>query len=303
MTVIFNPKARNGGAGRAYARLRRLFDVEGLDVRILQTEGVGHAIELARSAAEDSEVVVAVGGDGTIHEVANGLIESRRSTALGILPLGTGNDFVKMIGIPRNLESAIKILTVGKRKAVDYGTLLYLAESEENHRYFVNTAGIGFDAEVGFRVSSFKKLPGFTAYLAALFNTLQQFNTSEARVDIHGPNGSALLYQGDMLLGTFGNGQYSGGLFRLTPKASIDDGWLDVGIIERMAAWQIIRNIPRVLRGAHTNMSEFHGRRAQGVEIHVNPGQTLHADGEILNQQARTVKAHIVPGGLSVIVP
>ena len=303
ITTIINPRARNGRVGKARNRIRRLFDSKGIEGPMVFTEGPGHAIDLAREAAGSSTIVVAVGGDGTIHEVANGLIQSGSDVGLGIIPFGTGNDFVKMTGTPKNLESAIKILVRAKRKEVDYGSLSYLSEREEGHRFFVNTAGIGFDAEVGLRASSFKMLPGFTAYLAALIGTLHHSNRSDSHVEVHGADGASSFYSGPMLLGTFGNGQYSGGIFRLTPKASIEDGWLDVGVIEHMPVRNILKHVPKVLSGRHTRLTEFHSTRTRRATINVDPGLPLHADGEIVATRAHRLDVQLIRSGLSIIVP
>ena len=303
ITTIINPRARNGRAGKVGDRIRRIFDNKGIEGPIVFTEGPGHAIELARKATSHSQIVAAVGGDGTISEVANGIIQSGKDVGLGIIPFGTGNDFVKMTGTPKNLESAIKILVQAKRKAVDYGSLSYLTESEDGHRFFVNTAGIGFDAEVGLRASSFKMLPGFTAYLAALIGTLHHSNRSDSHVEIFGANGASSFYSGPLLLSTLGNGQYSGGIFRLTPDASIEDGWLDIGVIEHMPVRDILMHVPKVLSGKHTRLAEFHSTRAMRATVNVDPGLPLHADGEMVATRARRLDVQLIRSGLSIIVP
>ena len=117
ITAIINPRARNGRAGKVGDRIRRIFDNEGVEGPIVFTEGPGHAIELARNAASDSQNVVAVGGDGTIHEVANGIILSGEDVGLGIIPLGTGNDFVKMTGTPKKIRICNKNPCSGETKS------------------------------------------------------------------------------------------------------------------------------------------------------------------------------------------
>ena len=179
----------------------------------------------------------------------------------------------------------------------------YLTESEEGHRFFVNTAGIGFDAEVGLRATSFKMLPGFTAYLAALIGTLHHSNRSDSHVEIHDADSASKIYSGSMLLSTFGNGQYSGGIFRLTPEASIEDGWLDVGVIEHMSVRDILRHVPKVLSGRHTRLTEFHSTRVVRATVDVDPGVPLHADGEMVATHARRLDVQLIKSGLSIIVP
>ena len=305
--VILNPAARNGKAGRLQARIASMLTHAGLDVDVRVTPDAKATIHMAGTAATESDLVVAVGGDGTIHQVANGVITAGTGAALGIIPLGTGNDFVKMLKIPLHLESAIKILAKGKRKAVDYGTVVYQTKNDEQQRYFINTLGVGFDAEVGHRATSFKVLPGFLAYLAALLNTLQKLRHTEATVILDGPE-QRLLYEGPLLLSSVGNGSTSGGLFKLTPHAMIDDGFLDACAISRISVAKLLRSVPKVLRGSHTNMKEYHAGRAKKVIINVTDtdtfhGMPLHADGEILGLNVSRLEVELVAKGISVIVP
>lgn len=300
-TAILNPMARNGKARRGIGRVTGLLEALDSEMPVLLTEGPGHAIELARDAAATSDVVIAIGGDGTLHEVANGLIQSQAAVALGIVPFGTGNDYVKMTKTPRKLESAIKLLEKGKRKAVDYGILTYQFERGKESRFFINTAGVGLDAEVGFRVSSFKGLPGFTAYLAALFYTLRDLKSSDCKLFYESETTSVQQFHERLLLCSFGNGRHSGGLFPLTPAAAIDDGLIDICAIKDMPLPRILRYIPRVLRGAHLSLPECHSMKGTGFSISVDPGMFVHADGEILAHHASHMHVQLVKHGLTII--
>ena len=301
--IILNPAARNGRAGRLQSQLLEMCQRAGLDAVLRISPGASETIQMARDAAKEAELVVAVGGDGTIHQVANGLIQAGSEASLGIIPFGTGNDFVKMLDIPLHVESAIKILARGKRKAVDYGTVVYQTQSDERQRFFVNTLGIGFDAEVGHRATSFKVLPGFLAYLAALLNTLQKLRKTEAKIILDGDEQSP-LFEGAMLLASVGNGSTSGGLFKLTPHAIIDDGLFDACVIKSISVTKLLRSVPRVLRGSHTTMKEYFAGRARNVVIELEkPGMPLHADGEILGLKVRRLEVELVANGISVIVP
>lgn len=293
--------ARNGKARREMEQIKHLLKALDPQASVLLTQQPGHAIELARNAAERADVVVAIGGDGTLHEVANGLIQAGTEAALGIVPFGTGNDYVKMTKTPRKIESAINLLEKGKRKAVDYGILTYQSERGSGRRYFINTAGVGLDAEVGSRASSFKGLPGFTAYLAALFNTLRDLKSSDGKLFIEGESRALQVYGGPLLLCSFGIGRHSGGLFPLTPEARFDDGLVDVCAIEQVSLMRILRYIPRVLLGAHLSLPECHATRAESFSISVDPGMYVHADGEILAHQARHIQIQLVKHGLSII--
>ncbi len=311
ITCILNPAAGNGRAGKSEAKVIALLKSTGLDAKVILTKDVIDTKKAAEAAAKTSEIVVAAGGDGTIHQVLNGIICSNTGATLGIIPFGTGNDFVKMLDIPLHIESAIKILAKGKRKVVDYGTVDYRTKSDDGACFFLNTLGIGFDAEVGHRASSFKVLPGFLAYLAALFDTLRALQSNEAQI-ILDDNSEDLFYQGRILLSSVGNGSTSGGLFKLTPNAKIDDGWFDVCAIDSISVGRLLLSIPDVLRGTHIHMRQYHAGRAKKVAIQLLDGAfrattasglPVHADGEILAHDVHRLEVQLVEKGISIIVP
>ena len=311
--VILNPAAGNGRAGALEQKLASLLRDAHVDAQVLLTRSGDHAMALATEATTWADAVIAVGGDGTIHHVAKGIIAGEKPVALGLIPVGTGNDFVKMTGTPVHTESAIKILAKGKRKAVDYGTVTYQSTHGAGESCFFNTLGIGFDAAVGDRASSYKALPGFGAYLAALFKTLFTLQYADVTVSCD-QNDSTPFFSGQMLLSSVGNGSTSGGLFKLTPHAAIDDGWFDVCVIERLTVPRLLASVPRVLRGSHTNMKEYHAGKAKHIRIEVgqtvsrvgeigNPGLPVHADGEILAPDVSRLDIQLIEKGISVIVP
>lgn len=304
MVIILNPKAANGKAGKLKAKIEAELVQQGLEPVFLASSSADHAMQLAREATKTESVVVAIGGDGTIHHIANGIIQGNRdnntNTALGIVPLGTGNDFVKMLDIPLKRKSAIKILANRKRKAVDYGTVHFNTQSEKRHCYFVNTLGVGFDAEVASRVAAFKALSGFLAYLAAVFSTLHSLHKANIQIILdHQTNNP--FYEGDFLLSSVGNGHTSGGLFKLTPEAHIIDGKLDVCVIKRVSVPRLIVNIPRVLRGTPGAIKEYRAQKAQHIVLSINAGLPVHADGEVLATDVNHLEIEIVKKGLDVI--
>ena len=174
--VIVNPVAGAYSTRRKWARISKLLRHVGLSFDFQYTEGVGHAIELARAAASDGyRYVVAVGGDGTINEVANGILGSTGSsnTSLGVVSTGTGSDFARSTGIPRDYTSACSFLTSSQRLLIDVGVVEYQSNGQVLKRFFVNAAGVGFDAAV---VEATERLPkyfgGTIPYLAGLVRTL-----------------------------------------------------------------------------------------------------------------------------------
>ncbi len=321
-TIILNPTAGHGAAGRRRKRLEAALVEADASFRLLVTEGPGHAAALAREAATPGEALVAVGGDGTVQEVARGLLESGQAVHLGVLPAGTGNDFVKMLGMPRWPRAAVTALLHAVPQPVDYGVVRWWDEAQRrgagsgeldasstdnrqpatgNRHVFVNAVGAGFDAQVAAAAGRFKRLPGLTGYLVAVFDTLRRWEAPRTRVHLDGQE--AAFYDGALLLVTAANGVSSGGGFYLTPEASVTDGLLDVCLVEHATTGRILQIIPFALRGRHIGAPEVHMSRTKRVKITSDAPVFVHADGEILTKQAEVVDIEVVRGGLSVLVP
>lgn len=307
--AILNPAAGHGRAGRRSAAIAGQLRASGLVEQVQTTEAPGHATMLARKAAAHTETVIAVGGDGTIQEVARGLIESGRPTHLGLIPLGTGNDFVNAIGMPPTLEAALDALRTAVPTPVDYGRVRWTEAGQPNERVFVNAVGVGFDARVNIEAVALKGLPGRTGYLAAVLRTLRRWDGPPTRVVGHAaaeaePEATArLLYDGPLLMVSVGNGDRVGGLFRLTPRASLTDGLLDVCLVEHASPWRILQVLPRAVRGRHEMAREVHTFRVRSLTITPTTCLPVHADGEILAENAQSVEISVVPHGLSVLTP
>jgi len=223
MVVILNPAAGRCRAMRHQQTLESLLQQAsghtGMTWRMVCTTRAGQATELARQAAEEgASLVVAAGGDGTCGEVANGIVGM--PARLGILPLGTGNDFARCAGISENLQTAVENLFTGKPRRVDLGWV--------NGRYFLNIAGCGFDAAVAERVNrGFRFVSGTAAYIAAVVHTLITFKPPHMRITMDDEE----VYL-RALLCTVANTQSYGGGMRIAPYAQIDDGLLDVCIAQ-----------------------------------------------------------------------
>ena len=303
-TFILNPAAANGAAGKRRHTLEEALRLSGIDYELCETQGPGHAARLAHAAAMKRDVVVAVGGDGTIQEVSRGIISSGRNVHLGVIPVGTGNDFVKMTGMPRDIKGVILAMTEAKPVAVDYGLVRWREGSEEKETVFVNAVGMGFDAQVADEVAAFKFLPGVVGYLAAVMRTLRNWRSPQVRIyaNLEG-DPDAVLYEGPLFLNTAGNGVSSGGGFYLTPHASITDGLLDICVIRAIPVWRVFQLIPRALRGKHITAPEVEMHRLNSFRLHSESPLFVHADGEVLTKMADEVSVALAPGGLSVLFP
>ena len=303
--AILNPVANYGRTGKKRVVVEAALRAAGLEGEVWLTQAPGHAVALARRAAAEAEVVLAVGGDGTIHEVCRGLIESPHTAHLGVIPLGTGNDFVKMLGMARRPEAAARQLATATPRAVDYGLVRWVEDGRAGEQVFVNAVGIGFDAQAAIEANSLKFLPGITGYLVAVLRTLRHWGGPMVHITgVEAPGGSAaVLYEGRLLLVTAGNGVSSGGMFYLTPHASITDGLLDVCIVEYASPWRIMQVIPRAVKGRHETEPEVHTGRIRTLRVTAEAGLPIHTDGEIAARNARNIEIEVVPGGMSVLMP
>ncbi len=288
--VIVNLLAGQGRCRRLWPRIERALRSSGLSFRHIFTEAPGAAIEIARRAAQDFSVIVAVGGDGTIHEVATGLMGT--STKLGIIPAGTGNDFVKMLGIPpKDPIRALKILQEGKTKSVDVGRV--------GERYFVNGLGVGLDGAVAWRVFRSWRWPALARwiYLYAAVREALCFRSFE--LEIRAPDWRA---SGRLMMVGASNGRYHGGDFKLVPDAEIDDGLFDVYMITDMSPLRRLREIPKTRRGEHIVLPEVQIKRAPWIEIVSENALLGHLDGEPTGFPPGEIRVELVPKALEVIV-
>jgi diacylglycerol kinase (ATP) len=266
--VIVNLLAGRGRCRRLWPSIERALKRSRIAFRHVFTEAPGAAIEIARRAAKDFSVVVAVGGDGTIHEVATGLMGS--SAKLGIIPAGTGNDFVKMLGIPpTDPLRAVEILQEGRTKRVDIGRV--------GERYFVNGLGVGLDGAVAWRVFRSWRWPMIARGSISMQLCMRRSVIAAPSLRSELPS---WRHSGRLMMVGASNGRYLGGDFRLAPCAEVDDGLFDVYMISDMAPLRRIREIPKARRGEHITLPEVQIKRADRVEIISESSLLGHLDGE-----------------------
>jgi YegS/Rv2252/BmrU family lipid kinase len=291
--VILNPAAGRGAAARAGRAIRAAMDAAGAQYDVVETEAPGHAVELARRAADGGwTAVVAAGGDGTVHEVANGLLREAGDGAtlpLGIVPVGSGNDFAKLVGAPTDAAAATRRLLAAAPRRVDAGRV--------GDRFFTNGVGIGLDARVGIEAAKVRRLRGLAIYLWALARVLPGFRPPRIRVELDG----AVVADGPMTLVTAANGGCHGGGFWICPGARIDDGVLDVAVAEGMGIAGILDLLPRVMRGTHVGRPGVHMLRGRRLRVTSPDPLPVHADGEILAEAAHELEVEILPGRLTVL--
>lgn len=272
--VILNPTAGGGRAGRAAAAIERELAGRGIVADVVLTRARGHATELAAEAAPDHDLVVAAGGDGTIHEVANGLLAvaaEQRRARLAVLPIGTGNDFAKLLGGHR-LEHAFDCILRGAPRELDVGLVRWRDHSE----YFINGMGTGIDVEVVRQIARLPRFRGITGYLIGVLRALRVFEPIRARLRVDGVD-----VDGRVMIVGVGNGVSQGGGFYITPAATPDDGRLDLCVIDEMSLPRVLVTLPRLLRGRHVNLSSVHMMTFEHLEIETDAPLFFQLDGEL----------------------
>jgi diacylglycerol kinase (ATP) len=301
--IILNPWAGRGAAGQRRAELEAALRRAGVSYDLLTTYARGGATELTYQAIERGYGrVVAVGGDGTINEVVNGLLGSRerlgRSAQLGIVPLGTGSDFIKVLdGVQANdLDGAARRLAAGQVRAIDAAKISVSAGTQDLERYFINGLGTGIDAQVAVESLKVTRLKGFAVYLVSVIRALASYKPSPmvVRFDNH-------EIRKRLLFASVANGRCQGGGFWMTPEALIDDGKLDLCIVERMRLDEIIRYLPRLMEGSHTTLRQVTMGQAQRVEISSNTPIPVATDGEVIATDARQVVVEVLPSAIELV--
>ncbi|HUF12058.1 MAG TPA: diacylglycerol kinase family protein [Longimicrobiales bacterium] len=292
--VILNPTAGGGRAGRMAAAIARELETRGLTAEVVLTREPGHAVELAADAAADHGLVVAAGGDGTVHEVANGLLrvpEELRSAGLAVLPIGTGNDFVKLLGGAR-LSHAFDCILAGTTRPVDAGRVTWTGGSE----YFINAMGTGIDVEVVRQIARLPRVPGLAGYLLGVLRALRVFHPIRARLTVDGT-----LIDRRVMIVAVGNGVSQGGGFYITPDARADDGRLDLCIIAEMPMTRVMRTLPRLFRGRHVGRRDVAMMQFSRLELETDEPLFFQLDGELREPTAtRRLVVEVVPAALRV---
>jgi len=319
LAVILNPTAGNQRAGRARAGLLQALEASGTHFEIIPTERPRHATQIAEEVAGEYDAVVAAGGDGTLQEILTGVYRANNGGVLGVVPLGTGNDFGDLIGMPHRPELAIPALLAAKPVPVDAGHVRW-REAEGGPWYeaiFINAVGIGFDAMVAIEAARFKRLRGKATYLAGIISALAKWPYPHVRLERIGPsdvilpggkttpaNGAGVLHEGQLFLAAAGNGRTVGGGFTLTPHARANDGLLDLCFVEHVRKRRLPFLIPRVIKGSHLGQPEIVSERLEGLRItSTEVGLPLHFDGEVLTQSAVEIEVHVLPNAVKMLCP
>jgi YegS/Rv2252/BmrU family lipid kinase len=288
--AIVNPAAGRGRVRREWPRQAQRLRASGLDFDAVETRAPGEGVGHAERAARDYDAVIAVGGDGTVHEVVNGLMRAGGRAALGVLPLGSGDDFAKLL----SPGDAIERLVRGVPQALDVG----LIRSGDATRWFANGMDIGFGAHA---VRNMTKVPGFLtglgAYLGAVVLTMVRYPKLEITLQLDGGPAQAHVTSLTAVM----NGTCFGGSFQVCPEARADDGHLDLLVARDCSRLDILALVPKIMRGAHAGDPRLRQARARRVCIESSAPLLVEADGEIAFEDARRLEIEALPGKLRVL--
>jgi len=287
---IINAAAGRGRTAKVWPVLEQKIRESGFDFKTFFTPGPGRGGEIAAAVQKNGfSRLIAVGGDGTLHEVINAADLSRAT--VGILPTGTGNDLCRSLGIPVDPLKALEIILSGPVREIDLGSV--------NSVLFANVAGTGFDADVALQVNSsplLSRLPGTAAYLCAVFYRLLHFQKYPVRVQVDGVH-----FAGKILFAAVGNGQYYGGGMQVVPQAQIDDSTLHLCVAGDVSLGDTIRTLPKIFTGDHIKHPKVWCLSGREIEIISDWRIPVHADGEIVTRTPALFT--ILPRRLKIIAP
>jgi YegS/Rv2252/BmrU family lipid kinase len=296
--LIVNLTSGGGKPKKQLEDILKYLKKNGLDFLLTYTDHQGEAVELAKKASDnDTELIISVGGDGTVNEIVNGIMKSKNNPSLGIIPLGWANDFVKSVDIPSDAIGACKALIKGKTKKIDVGVI-------DNQIYFANICGIGFDAEVTHLANQMKDrhpnwniLSAYIYVFATIKKLLSPFRYHNVKIKIDGQE----IYS-KILFAAIGNGKFYGGRFKITPEAILDDGLLEICVVEEMGRFKYLSIIPKAFKGTHASIKGINFYRAKEVVIESLEPILAQVSGEVIEGQKKFTIT-LLPKSLKLIVP
>lgn len=292
---IINPVS-GGHHGRRGHPLTRHLGQLCPEAEILLTTRAGEATELARARSMHPDlIVVAVGGDGTVHEVAAGLVGGR--ALMAVIPVGSGNDFARMLASPNQPQAALDWFAKAQPRACDVGKLrIEQTDGSITEGHFINSLGIGFEAAVAASAARARVFKGFSRYLVAALRHLFSYRAPHMVIRYR----EHLIDQRQFLV-ALGNGRCAGGGFMLTPRAAIDDGLLELCRADDLSLARLLMILPTVFRGAHGRFRGVHMDRVERISIDCPEGCMVHADGEIVGERATGIEVSLHVGGLRLL--
>jgi len=299
--VVVNPNAGKGRGEKDWHRIAGLLEQQAIYNTPVFTVSKGHAIQLTRDyIMQGYRNVIVVGGDGTLNEVVNGVFTQHacHSTdiTLAMITVGTGNDWGKMYSIPSDYEGAVRIIRERKTRLQDAGLTEYYVGGRQESRYFLNIAGLGFDAAVVKRTNGQKEKgrSGKALYFVNLLNILMYYEPTRIAMEIDGRKLS-----GEVFTISIGIGRFSGGGMRQTPRAVPDDGLFDITLVNKIGKGELILSLKKLYDGTILEHPKIQGFTGKVIRIESNPPIHLEADGETLGHSP--VQFRIIPRSINIV--
>ncbi len=291
--ILLNPEAGHGRARKMASLIPSLAKDLGWVVEQRETRESGHEVEIAAEACRNGwPVIIAVGGDGTVHGAVNGLLsEGETETVLAHVPVGTGNDLAQTVGLNKRKAPGQNLRRIldGEIRLFDVGRAL--------DEYFINSVGLGFAAAAATNLVKYKRLGGFTSYVVAVYQTFFTYKAPELAV-----RSTAYSERGQILMVEATLGKTTGGGFKVSPDADPCDGQLDVCLIREIGTLTFLRYVPRVIRGTHVGLPPVEIFQTPRVEVQSFAGPPIvHLDGELRSAKTDTLVVEILPGKLPVL--
>ena len=295
--VIINPTSGNGSSKKQWPKIELLLKTHSFEFEFAFTKFSKHSMELVHSAVNQGfKNIISVGGDGTLHNIVNGIMTQKTANpsdiTVGVIPIGTGNDWVKTHGIPRNIEKAIQIIKKGKIATQDLGHIKFLNQSKPSV-YFNNLAGMGFDGHVVSKVGKYKHF-GALAYLIGTIAGLFSFKNFEAEITT---NSKIVKLKSLMVL--IGLCKYSGGGMQLTKSVDPFDGQFDISLAGNFTTWDILKNTLKLFNGSIVNFNKVQTFTTNEITIKVldDTKPFIQADGELIG--SGNISISVVPRAFS----
>lgn len=267
---LINPSSGKGKGKNVIPIIKEIMNKAGITYKIKVSKCKGMLTQLTvASVTEGATDIIAVGGDGTLREVMAGMYCS--DVQLGLIPVGTGNDFSKYFGLPNDFKSAIMVIINGNVQSIDIGLV--------NKIPFINVMSCGIDSEIINLVSSYKKwLPGSIAYFLCSIRAITKYKPICMEIEIDGK-----LKEIELILIAIGNGTHFGGGMAITPEAKLDDGYLDICIIRKMPVWKLLKCFPMLIKGNHIQIEEVTYYKTKALKATFNKCNIMaNIDGDLL---------------------
>lgn len=284
---IINPIAGKGRAKKTIPVIKEIMENSRHSYQIKITEKVGDGQLFAEEArAEDFHTIVSVGGDGTLHEVVNGMIGGTQR--LGIVPAGTGNDFARSLKIPFDIKDAMEVLIQGEAMLIDLG--------RSGDKYFINFCSVGLDALIAEEANKIKRYFSSTySYIIGVVKALGKFKSLRVELIIDDKK-----YDEEIMLVAICNGAYYGGGMNIAPQAEVSDGQFDICVVRKMPKLKLLFLFPTIFKGKHVKYDEIKIYRGENIQIFSKEDMHVNADGDIVN--SRPVKFEMVHNKMELIV-